>query len=284
MELAQSGEMARLRRDKSREAIARALQGRWDRAVELNQEILWAFPEDVDTLNRLGKSLIELGRYREARDAFESAAKVAPYNTISKKNLERLAHLQETGPPPSQGKMVTPLLFIEESGKSSVTRLQNPAPRQWLAKMAAGDGVKLEIRDHALVAENNQEEYLGQIEAKLGMRLIRLIKGGNRYDATIISIHRQDISVIIWETYRHPDLNNVCSFPTRSKEDHKVYWRDAHLRYDIDSELETDEEFVPEWTETEAAPDRAAMSDGEESSESIYGAKQVLEGADGDDE
>ena len=242
MNTAQSEEKAKLRREKSREAIALALEGQWERAIEVNLEIFRLLPTDVEALNRLGKAFLELGRYSEAREAFESAAKIAPYNTISKKNLERLAHLRETALPPKHGKVVTPYLLIEESGKSEITVLQKPAPRQVLARMAAGDGVKLDSRDYALVVENNQGEYLGQVEPKLGMRLMRLMKSGNRYDAAIIRINRQEISVIIWEAYRHPDLGNVCSFPARSKGEHKFYWRDALLRYDIDSELEEDEE------------------------------------------
>ena len=214
---------AKLRRGKSKEAIALALQGQWEKAAEVNRGILQLFPDDVEALNRLGKAYLELGRYSDAREAFEEAARLAPYNTITKKNLERLAHLQETAAPPKQGKVFTPYLFIEESGKSVITVLHKPVPRQVLAKMAAGDGVELQPKDNALVVENHQGEYLGILEPKLGMRLKRLIEGGNGYDAAIISVNRQDISIIIWETYRHPDLANVCSFPTKSKEDQKAY-------------------------------------------------------------
>ena len=268
-----SEEKAKLRREKSREAIALALHGDWDRATEVNRKILRLFPGDVDALNRLGKAFLELGRYLEAKEAFEGAARIAPHNTISKKNLERLAHLQEAMPPPKQGKVVTPYLFIEESGKSGTTVLDRPAPREVLAKMAAGDVVKLACRDHTLIVENYQGEYLGQVEPKLGIRLARLIKGGNRYDAAIISINRQEISVIIWETYRHPDQGSVCSLPTRSREGYKGYLRDALLRYDLGSELEDDEEFPSD--RREGYTDGGEASDGDEPSNPRYAAKSA---------
>ena len=157
---AQLEKQARLKREKSREAIALALEGNWERATEVNKELLRLFPQDVDAMNRLGKAFLELGRYAAAREGFEKAVTIAPHNTIAKKNLERLGHLQETASPPKQGKVVTPYLFIGESGKSGVSVLQNPAQHQILAKMAAGDPVRLESRDHALVVENNQGEYL----------------------------------------------------------------------------------------------------------------------------
>ena len=244
---ARSEERAKLKMDKSKEAIGLALKGQWGTATVVNQRILELFPDDVESLNRLGKAFLELGRYSEARIAFENATRIAPYNTISKKNLERLSHLQEASPPPKQGKVVTPYLFIEESGKSGVTLLHRPAARLVLAKMAAGDSVKLEAREHVLVVENSSGEYLGQVELKLGMRLIRLLKGGNRYDAAIISVNRQEVSVIIWETYRHSSLENVCSFPTRSREEHKVYWIDSLLGYDTDGEADEDEGYAAEW-------------------------------------
>ena len=238
-------EKARRRREKTREAIALALEGEWERATRVNRDVLRLFPEDVDALNRLGKAFLELGRYTVATEAFESAARIAPHNTIAKKNLERLAHLRETTSPPKQGKVVTPVLLIEESGKSGVVVLQDPASPEVLARIAAGDSVMLESRGHALVVGNNQGEYLGQVESKLGRRLMRLMNGGNRYDAAIIRINRQDISVIIFETYRHPDLGSECSFPTRGREEHKVYWKDALLRLNTDSDLE--EEFAHDW-------------------------------------
>ena len=114
------------------------------------------------------------------------------------------------------------------------------------------------------------------------MRLMRLIKGGNLYDAAIIRINRQEISIIISETLRHPDVGNVCFFPTRSKEEYKVNWKDTLLRYDIDSELEEDEEFASGWREPNA--DGSGLTDAEEPAGSIYPGKAGRERHDEDEE
>ena len=281
MDRAWSEEKVKIRRDKSREAIALALEGKWERATEVNRGILRLFPDDVDALNRLGKAFFELGRYSEATASFESATRIAPHNTIAKKNLGRLAHLRETSPAPAkQGRVVTPYLFIEESGKSGVTVLRNPAPREVLVIMAAGDAVKLECSDHGLLVKNNEDEVLGRVEPKMGTRLSRLMGCGNRYEAAIISIDGQDISVIMSETYRDHSVGDTCSFPTRSKEDYRVYWKDARFRYDIDSELEEEEEFVSR--SIGSSSDGGGFSDEEELSESINGRKTAA--ASGDDE
>ena len=266
----------RLRREKSRKAIALALEGNWQDAVEVNRQILEHFPEDVEALNRLGKAFLELGSYADARAAFENATRLSPHNTIGKRNLDRLAHLQDSAPPPKLGRVVTPQLFIEESGKAGITLLRRPAPRSLLAKVASGDEVRLEVRDHTLMVENQQGEYLGQVEPKIGMRLVRLMNGGNRYDAAVLSVNRQDISVIIWEAYRHPSLDHVCSFPTRSKEESRLHWRDALLRYDVDSEPEEDdEEYAPEWKRRSPASTGLSESDADDATEPQYVGKPV---------
>ncbi len=282
MKQVRSEEAARLRREKSREAISLALQGSWGRAAEVNQEILRISPEDVEAMNRLGKAFLALGLYSEARGAFERAAKIAPYNTISKKNLERLDHLQGTNPPPQQGKVVTPYLFIEESGKSGTTVLQRPAPFQVLAKMAAGDAGKLEAHGHTLVVANGHGEYLGKIEPKLSARLMRLLEAGNRYDVAIVSINHQEVSVIIWETHRHPGMDNVCSFPSSSKKDYKVHWKDALLKYDVESDLDEEEVYNPEWTGSD--PDGRDLADGEETPDPPYTGAAAQPDTDEEDE
>ena len=282
MDIAQPEKKAQLKREKSKEAIALALEGKWERAIEINQGMLRLFPEDVEAMNRLGKACLELGRYYEAREAFESATKIAPHNTISKRNLERLTHLQESTMPLKQGKVVTPHLFIEESGKSGITALQKPATRQMLAKVAAGDVVNLQCRDHTLVVENSQGECLGQVESKLGIRLMRLIKGGNRYDAAVTSVNRQEISVIIWESFRHPDLSNARPFPSKTKEQHRFYLRDSTPNHGIGIEPEEDDAY---------ASDRKAgysggmeLSEDDEPSDSRYPGQAQQEDSDGDDE
>ena len=282
-------ELNKFRRDKSKEAVDLALKGLWDQATGVNQEILEFFPEDVEAWNRLGKAFLELGSYDEARDAFERASHLAPYNTISKKNLERISHLRETAPAAGAGSQVRktgkaflPYIFIEESGKSGVTTVNRPAPGAVLAKLASGDTVKLVTGEHAVIVENNQGEYLGQVEPKLSKRLLRLINGGNKYDAAVISVSRQELSIIVWENYRHPSLHDVCSFPTRGKDDRKVYWGDSLARYDGDGEIDEDDEYSVEWREPYS--DSLDSGDEREPSEAPFSRPSVTAASQDDDE
>ncbi len=273
MEPGREEEKTKLRKEKSKEAIALALKGEWEAAVQANQEILGAFPNDVESLNRLGKAFLELGRYNAARGAFANAVNLSPHNTIAKKNLERLDHLEDSSPQPKLSKVVTPHLLIEESGKSGVTILCKPGDDEVLVKMAAGDGVNLRIVDRSLVIEDCQGHYVGQVEPKLALRLMRLMEAGNRYEAAVISVDRREASIVIWETYHHPNNGASCSFPGRSKAGQSTQLKDAMLRYDIDSEMEEEEEDIAaEWKA--GYPESSGLAESEEPMELTYSARK----------
>src|ERR671939_1849441 len=144
----------RQKRTKSEHAISLAMKNRWDEAAQVNREILDLFPNEVDAYNRLGKALTELGRYGEARDAYAHAARIDPLNGIATKNLQRLGKLAAEGaaaPPPSP---VDPRLFIEESGKTTVTQLTDVRRTEATAKLTAGDQLKLERRGNQIVVND----------------------------------------------------------------------------------------------------------------------------------
>jgi len=257
MELVHSIDATKLKRDKSKEAIQLALEGEWRKAVAINQDILYYFPEDVEALNRLGKAYLETGEYTQAKQSFQKVLGLSSHNRIAKRNLERLSHLSTERSICQEGKKVTPQLFLAESGKSGITTLRNVAPQEILAKVAAGDPVSLEMQNNGLAVKDQDGDVLGHIEPKLGTRLTRLIRQGNRYSAAVVSSNPRGITIIIRETSQHPTLVGVTSFPTASREEYRGYLREPALRIDIESEPdeEADEDPMAMWTEDgEEAP------------------------------
>ena len=219
----------KMKRERSKQAVVLAMESRWEEAVSVNQEVLDIFPDDVESLNRLGKALSELGHYSDARQAFQKAVDISPSNTIAKKNLERIASLGDDSPqrPPRHGG-VPPHFFIEETGKTGITVLVDKASKQVLARVAAGDPVFLESSGNTLLAKNNLGENLGAVEPKLGMRLLRLMRGGNKYEAATTKIDQQCIQVIIKEVYRHPSQIGRLSFPPKGHDSFRPYvWEGA---------------------------------------------------------
>jgi len=234
----------RSKKELSRDAISLALSGEWERAAQVNQAILDQTPDDVEAMNRLGKALMEVGEYGSARDVLVRVLRAAPYNNIAKKNLARLEQIASGPAPLRQTRKAAgaPGFFIEESGKSGTTVLQKPGARTVVASIAPGGPVSLAVENNAICVYVNGGEYLGRLEPKLGRRLINLLEGGNMYEAAVIGVKEQGVSIIIRETYRHPRQHNVCSFPSKSNGENRVYLGESLMQYIGENELEDDDE------------------------------------------
>ncbi len=239
----QEEELVRLRRQGSKQAIALAMQGRWREAVAVNKSLIENFPSDVVAYNRLGRAYMELGEYFQAREAYERAIELDPYNTIAKKNLHRLSHLGET-PVSSEGdsQKVEPQHFIEETGKAGVVDLYHLSPPKILARMVAGDKVYLKIDGSSLIVENGRGEYLGQVVPKHEQRLIKLMERGNKYAAAILSSTEDKNSVIIREIYQDPSQVGRSSFPPKRVEGLRPYISDRIIRRELEYEEALPEE------------------------------------------
>lgn len=113
-------EQLKLKRLKTKQAIALAMQGKWQEAIDINKTILDIFPDDVDAYNRLGRAYMEKGIYPDAKKAYEKSLNLDPYNAIAKKNLIRLSQMQEAPKSAKEHVHTVEPQFIEEAGKSGV--------------------------------------------------------------------------------------------------------------------------------------------------------------------
>ena len=258
----QAGE-ARLRRRSAKEAIALAMQGRWEEAVITNRSIIEVFPNDIDALNRLGKALTELGQYGQARETYGRAMEIDPKNGIASRNLQRLSLLNGTLAVPAQRRQrVIPQLFIEETGKAGLVSLEQPAPREVLAEMAAGDTVHLRLRGQGFIIESKHGEYLGRVQPRIGVRLAKLMDGGNRYTAAIASLVDSEVKVIITEAFQHPSQAGRPSFPAKGYDGFRSYVKGSILKYDLgEEEVSLDDNGDPDESEedTERLPEGMSL-------------------------
>ena len=254
---------ARLRRKASQEAIALAMQSRWQEAVTVNQGIIEIFPTDIDAYNRLGRAFMEMGEFAKAKEAYSQALELDPYNSIAQKNLQRLSLLSDSPVKVKEERReVSPNLFIGEMGKAGVVNLQNLAPRESLARMAAGNQVQLKVKGQQLVVENDQGEYLGLVEPPHGFRLARLIEGGNKYTAAIVSINNDSARVIIREVFQHPSQIGRLSFPVKAVEGFQPHVRDTLLRHEAVEEEALEEAEYADLEEGELIPEGFSIFEG----------------------
>ena len=250
----------RQKRTKSEQAIALAMKNRWDDAAQVNRDILEMFPNEVDAYNRLGKALTELGRYAEARDAYTHAVKLDPLNGIATKNLQRLGKLAVEGSSSNSPSPVDPRLFIEESGKTTVTQLTDVRRTEATTKLSAGDQLQIERHGRQVAVTDLSGQEIGRIEPKLEQDLIRLLDLGNRYAVFVTAVTDQVVHVIIRETHRAAAMGHRPSFrPSAAAEGGvRAYTREGVLRYataddDNDDDSDDDDDDDDD-DETEAVP------------------------------
>ena len=226
------------------DAVQLAIAGRWDEAVKLNRFIIDSFGPDEETHNRLGKALSELGKLKEAKASYEVALKLNPMNSIAKKNAARInALLHQKEGLKVGGTRVDLNLFVEEMGKTIITTLESSAP-DICSKVAAGDVAELRIEGDGIAAETSRGVRLGLLEAKLARRLLKFMRGGNRYQAGVTSCEGSAVKLIVRETYQDPHFAGKPSFPMRRKREveFRPYTKESLLAREVEVFAEDEEE------------------------------------------
>ncbi len=226
------------------DAVQLAIGGKWDDALKLNKFIIDSFGADEETQNRLGKALTELGKLKEAKSAYEAALKLNPMNSIAKRNSARInALLHEKEGIKVGGARVDLNLFVEEMGKTVITNLES-VPADICSKAAAGDVAELKVEGDGISMETSRGVRLGLLEAKLARRLIKFMRGGNRYQAGVTSCEGNIVKIIVRETYQDPRFAGKPSFPMRRKREveFRPYTKESLLAREVEVFAEDDEE------------------------------------------
>lgn len=228
--------LQRAKQQRSREAIELAMQACWAEAADVNKQLTEDYPSDVDSYNRLGRAYMELGKYTLAREAYGKAQELDPYNAIAARNLRRLNDLSDSDTVEVETDKFEPQHFIEEIGKAGVVTLYDLSPKEDRARMVAGDRVKLVADGASLNVYNSGDVYMGKVDQKYAPRLIRLLIGGNQYSSSVVKSTMDMMTLIIRETYQHPDLAGKLSFPPKGMEEFRAFAGDRKLNVSEDEE------------------------------------------------
>ena len=217
----QTGETTRLRRQRVEQAIQLALESRWKEAAAVNRSLISMFPSDVDAYNRLGKALMEMGEYDEARIAYQKALGDGAAEQHRPEEPGAAGGTRQGCSRPSArttGRQEDrPGAVHRRHGEDGRHDTCGRCRRTRWARLTAGETVELRPQDNTLAVVTADGEYVGQLEPKLGLRLLRLMQGGNRYVAAVASLSEQ--RVIIREIYQHPSQQGRPSFPADRRRD-----------------------------------------------------------------
>ena len=280
---AETSEHLKPRSQYAEDAVQLAIGGKWDEAVKLNRFIIDSFGADEETQNRLGKALSELGKLKEAKASYEAALKINPMNSIAKKNAARInALLHQKEGLKVGGTRVDLNLFVEEMGKTVITTLDTAPKDDICSKVAAGDVAELRIEGDSVVSETSRGVRLGALEAKLARRLIKFMRGGNRYQAGVTSCDGNTVKLIVRETYQDHRFAGKPSFPMRRKREveFRPYAKESLLAREVEVFTE-DEEEEGALVETPASDD---IEEGMHAVEDEGEALDFSDEADGDGE
>ncbi len=240
------------------QAVKLAMQNEWQQAIEVNERLMELLPDEPDAWNRKGKALSELGRYAEARDAYQEALNRDPINSIALKQHKRLSMLAEATPTSQADSKTTKLdakLLIEETGKTGIFELVSPAAAKILARMTPGDKVDLEIDGSDVMVKDLGGQRLGKLPPKIAVRLLELMNGGNEYVAGVTHVSERGIRVLVREMRQAPAMDGRVSFPSRGgslPSDMRAYTKDRAVRFDLDDDLDTSDEEGEETEEADA--------------------------------
>lgn len=258
-----------------------SIEGRWEDAITINDQLLERTSRDAEALNRKGRALLELRRLSAARDAYADALKADPANMIARRNLQRLEmiyHRQDASPeaedaPPSEATALPRgNVFVEEVGRTWVDELTNPLPVVRLSEVSPGTRLDLTIVDGRLFVTDG-DERLGEVEARVARRPIELIEGGNRFEVYALGISGQSLRVIIREVYRDPSQESSVAFPRQIRATQELM-RERELLFQreegdftfSEDDEETDTENVEPEDEEVEQPDQDAAAYVEERS------------------
>jgi hypothetical protein len=169
-------------------------------------------------------------------------------------------------------------------GKTIITALEG-ASADICSKVAAGDVAELKVDGDSIVAETSRGVKLGTLEAKLARRLIKFMRGGNRYQGGVTACDGNTVKLIVRETYQDPKFAGKPSFPMRRKREveFRPYTKESLLTRGTGTEVFTDDEEEDTLVETPASDDlEEGMHAVEDEAEPVDFSEDA--DADGDDE
>lgn len=196
-------------------AIDAALDSRWEEALKYNKQILKLDPQNVDALNRQARVNMEMGKTNLAKKYYSEVVRIDPYNPIALKNLKIIKSFKSTGQIGlihNGVSKLSPDLFLQEPGKTKIVNLLKVAEPQKLSKAFCGMKVACLVKNRKITISDEYGNYLGVLPDDINYHLLRLIKGGNKYDFFIKAIKVNGLSVLIKETFRSKKFKNQPSF------------------------------------------------------------------------
>jgi len=194
------------------DAVNAALAQNWQQAIKINATLLKTDEKNVDALNRLGFAYLKNGQLLQAKRCFQKVIKLDEYNQIALKNIGKLNSGKANQSARNMGTTMSPLMFLEEPGKTKIVICVNPAPARMLSSLVCGQEVFMKPKKHCVEIRDASDTYIGALPDDLSFKLIKYLLGGNTYLAVIKGIGKNSVTIFLRETSRGRKFAHQPSF------------------------------------------------------------------------
>ncbi len=168
------------------------------------------FPKDVEALNRMALAYTVLGKSKSAKSTYQKVLEIDPLNSIALKNIKKIK--VDSSDNSGDGIIIqVNNIFLEETGKTKVVDLINLAQAEILLTLRTGQYVDLSTKRLKIFISQGKK-YIGVLPDDIGKRLIKFIKGGNKYEAYVKSASHQNVTIFIRELKRAAKYKDQPSF------------------------------------------------------------------------
>jgi len=198
------------------QAVDFAIKNNWEKAIEINKQIISLNEKNLEAWLRLGFSYFQSGNLSQAEKSYQEALKIQPANQIARENLKKIHILGKE----SSLKKITinktkynPQLFIEEPGKTKTVSLIELCQKNVLAKLAIGEEVFLKFKRRKVNVKNSQGKHIGCLPDDLSRRLSLFVSAKSFYRVFIKEITLSKVVVIIREIKKGRKVAHYISFP-----------------------------------------------------------------------
>lgn len=192
-------------------AIAAALVQDWKKAISVNSAILKTNAKDIDALCRLGFAYLKSGQFISAKRIYQKVLTWDQYNQIATKNLKKLTTLKKKDLGGNVGGVMSPMIFLEEPGKTKIVECVRVAPASVLSTLSAGQEATLKVKQHAVEVRSAQS-YIAALPDDISYKLNKMIAAGNTYQVIVKAVDKKSVKVLLRELTRGKRFAKQPSF------------------------------------------------------------------------
>jgi tetratricopeptide (TPR) repeat protein len=196
------------------QAVDAAIKGDWQKAAEVNTEMLKKSKENIPTLLRLGFAYLQLKNYEQSLSVYKKVLKLQPQNAIASDYVEKIDFRKKGAKSSTNTAVVLDSnIFIELPGKTKNVSLSQLGQKSTLAKLMIGEEVFFLVRKHHVEIRTESDEYIGVLPDDVGVRLMYFLENESEYKIYVQEATLSNVIVFIREISKGKKVEKLVSFP-----------------------------------------------------------------------